>query len=291
MAAAVAAGTVNTLTQTQAESVRTTRPELDGLAVSTRGARRVFGDREVLRGLDVDVRPGEFVALLGRSGSGKSTFLRALAGLDDGAEGAIFVPAERSVVFQDPRLLPWASVLDNVILGLDAEDAVRAGRDALAEVDLSGHERDWPKTLSGGEAQRVALARALVRSPDLLLLDEPFGALDALTRIRMHALVQRLCARHHPAVLLVTHDVDEAVLLADRVLVLADGVISLDTPVEVPSPRLRGDQPFISLRSRLLGELGVDEAAEGAHAATSTVSTEPDHPAHTEKPIPQRRNP
>ncbi len=237
------------------------------LAVSVRDVRRRFGDREVLRGLDLDLRPGEFVALLGRSGSGKSTFLRALAGLDDGATGEIVVPERRSVVFQDARLLPWASVLDNVILGLDGNDAEQAGRDALTEVGLGGHEDDWPKTLSGGEAQRAALARALVRSPDLLLLDEPFGALDALTRIRMHTLVQQLCAKHHPAVLLVTHDVDEAVLLADRVLVLTDGEFSLDVGVEVATPRLRSDPRFTELRSQLLAELGVDESAEGDHVA------------------------
>jgi sulfonate transport system ATP-binding protein len=168
-------------------------------------------------------------------------------------------------VFQDPRLLPWASVLDNVVLGLKGRDAKLRGRDAIAEVGLAGHEADWPKTLSGGEAQRCSLARALVRDPQLLLLDEPFGALDALTRVRMHALVQALCAKHQPAVLLVTHDVDEAILLADRVLVLTDGVISLDEPVTAPSPRWRGDPSFIELRSRLLAELGVDEQAEGEH--------------------------
>ena len=236
-------------------------------AVTIRNVWRTFGDREVLRGLDLDLQPGEFVALLGRSGSGKSTLLKALAGLDQGVEGDITVPVARSVVFQDPRLLPWASILDNVVLGLDGgrRDAAAAGRSALEEVGLAGHEDDWPKTLSGGEAQRASLARALVRSPKLLLLDEPFGALDALTRIRMHALVQQLHARHQPAVLLVTHDVDEAVLLADRVLVLTDGVFSLDVPVDIASPRLRSDPQIIALRSRLLAELGVDEAAEGAH--------------------------
>jgi sulfonate transport system ATP-binding protein len=218
----------------------------------------------VLRSIDVELRPGEFVALLGRSGSGKTTLLRILAGLDTGAEGDAHVPERRSVVFQDPRLLPWASVLDNVVLGLHGRAAEAQGRAAIDEVGLAGHEHDWPKTLSGGEAQRAALARALVREPQLLLLDEPFGALDALTRVKMHALVQQLCARHRPAVLLVTHDVDEAVLLADRVLVLTDGVISLDEPVDLPSPRLRRDAGFIALRSRLLAELGVDEAAEGA---------------------------
>ena len=233
------------------------------VAVRAAGVSRRFGDREVLRDIDLTLHRNEFVALLGRSGSGKSTLLRALAGLDDGVDGSIGVPEQRSVVFQDARLLPWASVLDNVILGLRDRRAAVRGRATLAEVGLGGHEHDWPKTLSGGEAQRAALARALVREPDLLLLDEPFGALDALTRIRMHALLQELCARYRPAVLLVTHDVDEAILLADRVLVLTDGVISLDVPVDVPSPRLRGDQRFIDLRSRLLVELGVDEAQEG----------------------------
>ena len=251
-------------TEALPSSVGASLPE--PLAVAARGVRRSFGGRDVLRGLDVEIRPGEFVALLGRSGSGKSTFLRALAGLDDGVEGEVLVPARRSVVFQDARLLPWATVLDNVILGLDAngDDPEDHGRAVLIEVGLAGHEDDWPKTLSGGEAQRTALARALVRHPELLLLDEPFGALDALTRVRMHALVQQLCARYRPAVLLVTHDVDAAVLLADRVLVLTDGAISLDVPVDVPSPRLRGDARFVALRSRLLAELGVDEAAEGA---------------------------
>ena len=227
-------------------------------AVIVRGLQRSFGHRQVLRGVDLDIRPGEFVALLGRSGSGKTTILRALAGLDDGAEGDLYVPERRAVVFQDPRLLPWAHVLDNVVLGQRGGLAVTRGMEALAEVGLGGHERDWPKTLSGGEAQRVALARALVRQPDLLLLDEPFGALDALTRIRMHALVRQLCARHHPAVLLVTHDVDEAVLLADRVLVLSDGAVSFDRPVEVAEPRAPGDPRFIALRARLLTEIGVD---------------------------------
>jgi sulfonate transport system ATP-binding protein len=242
------------------------------LAVRARDVRRTFGDREVLQGIDLDIAPGEFVALLGRSGSGKSTFLRAVAGLDKGVSGSIQVPARRSVVFQDARLLPWANLIDNVVLGL-RDDAAERGRIALEEVGLTDHAAAWPKTLSGGEAQRAALARALVRSPDLLLLDEPFGALDALTRIRMHALVQQLCARHHPAVLLVTHDVDEAILLADRILVLTDGSISLNLPVELAEPRLRGDPKFVSLRSRLLKELGVDEAAEGDRGDPSDEGT------------------
>ncbi|MGO8861060.1 MAG: ABC transporter ATP-binding protein [Acidimicrobiales bacterium] len=238
-----------------------TDPPAPGGAVWVRDLRRTFGGREVVRGVDLQISPGEFVALLGRSGSGKTTILKALAALDEGVTGELYVAERRSVVFQDPRLLPWGDVLSNVLLGTRGSEAVARGREALDEVGLAGHEGDWPKTLSGGEAQRVALARALVREPQLLLLDEPFGALDALTRIKMHALVVKLCRRHHPAVLLVTHDVDEAILLADRVLVLSDGRISLDTAVDVVKPRLRGDPRFSALRSSLLAALGVDESA------------------------------
>ncbi|WP_054811366.1 ABC transporter ATP-binding protein [Nocardia arizonensis] len=239
----------------------------DSRVVRLRGLSRGFGDRVVLRGVDVDIARGEFVALLGRSGSGKSTLLRALAELDYDVPGSgeLEVPGERAVVFQDSRLLPWLRVLDNVTLGLGGADADARGRTALAEVGLAGRERAWPKELSGGEQQRVALARSLVREPELLLADEPFGALDALTRIKMHALLQELCAEHKPAVLLVTHDVDEAVVLADRVLVLDEGRITLDQRVDLPRPRRHGDREFIRLRETLLAGLGVD--------ATYTPST------------------
>ncbi|MGO9853891.1 MAG: ABC transporter ATP-binding protein [Acidimicrobiales bacterium] len=246
--------------------------------------RRSFGDREVLRGVDLDIAPGEFVALLGRSGSGKSTILRALAGLDDGVRGDLYVPERRSVVFQDPRLLPWARVLDNVILGTTGSGAVERGVEALGEVGLDGHERDWPKTLSGGEAQRVALARALLREPDLLLLDEPFGALDALTRIKMHALVVQLRQRHHPAVLLVTHDVDEAILLSDRCLVLTEGRIALDRRVDVGQPRRRGAARFNELREVLLGALGVDDLHEGSEHTALHPDAHPDSPTTNRPP-------
>jgi sulfonate transport system ATP-binding protein len=226
--------------------------------------RRSFDGRDVLDGVELTIAPGEFVALLGRSGSGKSTLLRALAGLDAGYEGSVLVPPARSVVFQEPRLLPWRRVLANVAIGLPRTAATTAAaRDALAEVGLTDHERAWPVTLSGGEAQRVALARALVREPQLLLLDEPFGALDALTRIKVHDLLLGLWERHRPAVLLVTHDVDEAIILADRVAVLADGVIAFERRVELVRPRHRSHPEFGGLRTELLGALGVDERQGG----------------------------
>jgi sulfonate transport system ATP-binding protein len=196
--------------------------------------------------------------MLGVSGTGKSTLLRALAGLDREVTGELSVPGPVAVAFQEPRLLPWRRVLANVALGLRVPDAgVVAGR-ALEEVGLTERADAWPLTLSGGEAQRAALARALVREPSLLLLDEPFSALDALTRIAMHRLVLRLWERHRPAVLLVTHDVDEALVLADRVLVLASGRIVFSGPVEVPRPRDRDNPGLTALRHRLLTELGVN---------------------------------
>ncbi|MBX6391574.1 MAG: ABC transporter ATP-binding protein [Frankia sp.] len=238
-----------------------------GVAVRVRGLRRAFGERVVLDGVDLTIGAGEFVALLGRSGSGKSTLLRILGGFDTGIDGEVLAARRRAVVFQEARLLPWTRTLGNVVLGLTGPKVAERGRAALAEVGLAGRERAWPVTLSGGEAQRVALARALVREPDLVLLDEPFGALDALTRIRMHALLRELCERHQPAVLFVTHDVDEAVLLADRVLVLTGGRFSLDVPVDVPAPRPRSHPEFVALRSRLLAELGVDESESAVGAA------------------------
>jgi sulfonate transport system ATP-binding protein len=226
-------------------------------AVQVRDLVRRYDDRAVLDGVDLDIAPGEFVALLGKSGSGKSTLLRALAGLDSGVDGSgeLVVPANVSVVFQDSRLLPWARVLDNVVLGLP--DSVERGRTSLAEVGLAGREKAWPNELSGGEQQRVALARSLVREPELLLADEPFGALDALTRLKMHVLLRNLCAAHQPAVLLVTHDVDEAIVLADRVIVLDQGRIVASESIALSTPRSPADPGFAAVRARLLDALGV----------------------------------
>jgi len=227
-------------------------------AIRIRGLRQAFGGNVILDGLDLDVAPGEFVALLGRSGSGKTTLLRILAGLDAPAEGDVTTPQPRSVVFQEARLLPWKKTWENVVLGLPVAGARELATKALAEVGLEHRVDAWPLTLSGGEAQRAALARALVREPQLLLLDEPFASIDALTRIRMHALVESLWRRHRPAVLLVTHDVDEAIALADRVLVLADGGIARDIPVRLSRPRLPTYAAFYDLRVELLAALGVE---------------------------------
>ncbi len=227
-----------------------------------RGMAKAFGDRTVLDGIDLDIARGEFVALLGRSGTGKSTLLRALARLDTDHQGELNVDGDVAVAFQEPRLVPWKRVLANVTLGLRHSNPQDAAREALAEVGLTERADAWPLTLSGGEAQRASLARALVREPDLLLLDEPFSALDALTRITIHALVLDLWSRHRPGVLLVTHDVDEALLLADRALVLGDGRIAKEITVDLPRPRRREHPRFAALRAELLTELGVS-AEEG----------------------------
>lgn len=212
--------------------------------------------------LDLSIPHGQFVALLGRSGSGKSTLLRALAGLDYDVHGAgeLRVPEKTSVVFQDSRLLPWQRVLPNVLYG-QPRSAKAAGLKVLAEVGLAGRERAWPNELSGGEQQRVSLARSLVGEPDLLLADEPFGALDALTRIKMHELLRELIRRHRPTVLLVTHDVDEAIALADRVLVIDGGRIAVDEPVALPAERDPSLPEFQRIRRTLLASLGVAAAA------------------------------
>ncbi|HVV08349.1 ABC transporter ATP-binding protein [Amycolatopsis sp.] len=233
-------------------------------AVRISGLTKSFGERHVLDGLDLTVRQGEFVALLGRSGCGKSTLLRILAGLDAEISGEVTVPRKHAVAFQSPRLMPWKRAWHNVVLGLPGRPDRKLAQRYLDEVGLPTKARAWPKTLSGGEAQRVSLARALVREPDLLLLDEPFGALDALTRVTAQQLVARLWVKHGCAVLLVTHDVEEALLLADRVLVMDDGVIAHQAVVDLPRPRDVGDPTFVSLRTELLARLGVEEVSHAA---------------------------
>ncbi|BDI30253.1 aliphatic sulfonates import ATP-binding protein SsuB 3 [Capsulimonas corticalis] len=219
-----------------------------------------FGPRKVLRALDLEIRRGEFIAIVGKSGCGKSTLLRLLAGLDQPSGGGVRIDGRplgglnhaARVMFQDARLLPWERVVSNVGLGL-GKDWRRKAESALADVGLSDRANDWPSVLSGGQRQRVALARALAGDPELLLLDEPLGALDALTRYEMQRLIEDLWRRRGCTVLLVTHDVEESVALADRVVVIDEGRATLDLRIDLPRPRRRSDQDFQVLRERILG--------------------------------------
>ncbi|WP_255576001.1 ATP-binding cassette domain-containing protein [Comamonas sp. Y33R10-2] len=234
-----------------------------GVHLQTQQLTKRYGEREVLKQVQLDVQPGEFIAIVGRSGCGKSTLLRLVAGLEESSAGQLLIAdvdvkkaakeakKDTRIMFQDARLLPWKRVLDNVILGLP-ESAREKGRKVLAQVGLADRENEWPARLSGGQRQRVALARALVHQPRLLLLDEPLGALDALTRIEMHRLIEGLWRSHGFTALLVTHDVQEAVALADRVVLIEDGRIALDERIDLPRPRVHGDARFAALESRIL---------------------------------------
>jgi sulfonate transport system ATP-binding protein len=234
-----------------------------GTRVALRGLAKTYGSRQVLHDIDLDIAPGEFVAIVGRSGCGKSTLLRLMAGLERGSAGRIDLDGQAlrpdhvadqglRLMFQDARLLPWKKVGDNVALGLSGPDARRRVLEALTAVGLAERIDEWPARLSGGQRQRVALARALVHRPRLLLLDEPLGALDALTRIEMQQLIERLWREHGFTAVLVTHDVSEAVALADRILLIEDHVVALDEAVPLARPRHRGHQAFAALEERIL---------------------------------------
>lgn len=246
---------------------RWTRPQAvrrGGHAVSIRGLEKSFGNVPVLRGLDLEIPAGQFLAVVGKSGCGKSTLLRLLTDLDQPTAGEFtfsdadgkFVPPNSRIVFQEPRLLPWEHVLDNVAVGLgpsvNAGEGGGRARAALEEVQLSDKAHEWPSRLSGGQRQRVALARALVSRPDFLALDEPLGALDALTRITMQSLIDRVWREQGFTALFVTHDVGEAVALADRVIVLDQGKIALDIEVSAPRARERGTSEAAAIERRLL---------------------------------------
>jgi sulfonate transport system ATP-binding protein len=233
-----------------------------GADLRLRGVRRSFGDRAVLRGIDLDIPAGQFLAIVGRSGCGKSTLLRLLAGLDAPDRGEIAIDGstapQRGVVrimFQEPRLLPWNTVARNVAVGLGDCAGAREVAAALGSVGLSDRANDWPSVLSGGQKQRAALARALVSRPRVLALDEPLGALDALTRIEMQTLLERTWAEQGFTAVLVTHDVAEAVILADRILVLEDGFIVEDVMVDLARPRAHGQPKAALIEGRVLQRL------------------------------------
>ena len=230
-----------------------------GAAIQARGLAKSFGDKRVLRDIDLDVPAGQFLAVVGKSGCGKSTLLRLIQGLETPTSGAVRIghgsPSASRIMFQEPRLLPWKRVIDNVAVGLGARPVRRAAEDALGLVGLADRAGDWPAALSGGQRQRVALARALVSRPRLLALDEPLGALDALTRIEMQTLLERLWTEQGFTAVLVTHDVGEAVALGDRVLLIDEGHVALDLEVDLPRPRRRGDPAMAELEGRVLDTL------------------------------------
>ncbi len=242
-----------------------------GLPVTVRGLAKTFGDMPVLAGVDLHIPAGQFVAVVGKSGCGKSTLLRLVVGLETPSAGDVRLgdasEARRStrLMFQEPRLLPWKRVVANVAVGLDPSVPASRRREealhALREVGLENRADDWPSVLSGGQRQRVALARALVSRPRFLALDEPLGALDALTRIEMQGLVERIWTAQLFTAVLVTHDVGEAVALADRILVIDAGRIALDVPVDVPRPRRRGDPKLARIEGRVFDHLFNDQGA------------------------------
>jgi sulfonate transport system ATP-binding protein len=234
-----------------------------GATLCFKGVAKSFDDRHVLKGIDLDIPEGQFVAFVGRSGGGKTTLMRLITGLDEPSAGQVLIGGHPvrglqqnvRLLFQDARLLPWQTVLGNV--GIARQRGWReTAKKALADVGLRGREHDWPAVLSGGQRQRVALARALVSRPGILLLDEPYGALDALTRIEMHQLTERIWREHGFTTVLITHDVAEAVALADRVLVLREGRIALDMKVELPRHRrTHNDRDAAALQAAILNHV------------------------------------
>jgi sulfonate transport system ATP-binding protein len=230
-------------------------------AVELLGVGKRFGAKVVLDGINLEIAPGELLAIVGRSGCGKSTLLRLVVGLETATEGSIRIGGtplrgpnrEARLMFQDAALLPWLTVLDNVSLASRNRERQEEASRALGLVGLEQRARDWPSILSGGQRQRVALARALASKASVLLLDEPLGALDALTRLEMQKLIEEIWLREQFTAVLVTHDVEEAVALADRVLVMQEGRIIAESRITLSRPRNRTSLEFITLRERLLG--------------------------------------
>jgi ABC-type nitrate/sulfonate/bicarbonate transport system ATPase subunit len=251
-----------------------------------RGISKTFGKRgnstQALQPISLDIAPGEFVVIVGPSGCGKSTLLRLIGGLETPTQGTIAI-GERTVdsvdsrcaiVFQEPRLFPWKKVDANVAVGARRLNSKPDPRVLLAKVGLDGFEQHYPNQLSGGMAQRVALARALIGGPQVILLDEPFAALDALTRLQMQDLVNDVCGSIGSTVVMVTHDIDEALHLADRIVVMSPrpGSIVEEIRIDTPRPRERGDAHLAALRSRILRHFGFDTCTESAAGVAATAA-------------------
>jgi sulfonate transport system ATP-binding protein len=241
---------------------------VQGADVKVQGLTKTYGSNQVLQSLDLDIAPGEFIAIVGRSGGGKSTLLRIIAGFERPTDGGVLIDGEplkgrnrcARTMFQNARLLPWQRVLDNVGLGLNKQDWRQRAQKALEQVGLGDRAKEFPAVLSGGQKQRVALARALVREPRLLMLDEPLGALDAMTRIEMQRLIEGIWQEQKFSAFLITHDVDEAVMLADRIILIEDGQVTMDKRVSLPRPRKRKDPAFLNLAEEVLERVMGDEA-------------------------------
>ncbi|MBN3869913.1 ATP-binding cassette domain-containing protein [Nostoc sp. JL33] len=244
-------------------------PNVQGTQLSILDLTKAFDKKTVLKSVNLEVAAGEFVAIVGRSGCGKSTLLRLVSGLDKATSGGILLNGEPlrrlsrsvTVMFQDSRLLPWKRVVQNVGLGLEGDWREKALW-ALNKVGLKDRADEWPYVLSGGQRQRVSLARALVSQPRLLLLDEPLGALDALTRLEMQHLIENLWQERKFTAFLVTHDVEEAVALADRVILIEEGQITLDLPVRLSRPRDRSSEVFVNIREAVLKRVMSNEATQ-----------------------------
>lgn len=236
-----------------------------GFKIEIKNLNKQFGVTKVLKNINLTIEKGEFVAIVGRSGCGKSTLLRLIANLETPTNGNIAlednsvtkINADVRFLFQEARLLPWKSVWKNISLGSKDKSKQKA-LDALKAVKLTDKADEWPAVLSGGQKQRVSLARALVGEPKILLLDEPLGALDALTRIEMQILIEKLWKEQGFTVVLVTHDVSEAVYLADRVILIDEGEIAMDKKITLARPRVK-DNSFVYFEKYILDKVMKNE--------------------------------
>ncbi|WP_141432921.1 ABC transporter ATP-binding protein [Bacillus sp. 03113] len=234
---------------------------MSGTKIQLNNLDKTFGNLHVLKQINLTINPNEFIAIVGKSGCGKSTLLRLIAGLEKPSNGTIVfnekqvkgLHSDTRIMFQDSRLLPWKSVLENVEIGV-TEKNKKAAKTSLSLVGLADKQKEWPAVLSGGQKQRVSLARALAGKPELLLFDEPLGALDALTRLEMQNLIEQLWNEEKFTAILVTHDVSEAIRLADRVIIIKEGSIESDLTIPLARPR-RVDSEFTYYQNIILDQL------------------------------------